>query len=58
VSDRATQFGDGCFTTARIHQGEVCFLAEHIRRLQTPVKNCLSRSPHGTPWQARWFSWR
>lgn len=34
ASDRAIQFGDGCFTTARILDGEVCLLEAHIRRLQ------------------------
>lgn len=34
ASDRATQFGDGCFTTARIQDGHVIMLTEHIRRLQ------------------------
>lgn len=34
ASDRATQFGDGCFTTARIADGTVCLLAEHLRRLR------------------------
>lgn len=34
ASDRAVQFGDGCFTTARILDGHVCLLEAHIRRLQ------------------------
>ena len=34
ASDRAIQFGDGCFTTARILDGDVCLLEAHIRRLQ------------------------
>jgi len=34
ASDRAVQFGDGCFTTARIIEGEVCMLASHLQRLQ------------------------
>ena len=34
ASDRAIQFGDGCFTTARILEGDVCLLEAHIRRLQ------------------------
>ncbi len=34
ASDRATQFGDGCFTTARIQDGDVSLLTEHLRRLQ------------------------
>jgi 4-amino-4-deoxychorismate lyase len=39
ASDRATQFGDGCFTTARILEA-MCLLDAHIRRLQMPVKTC------------------
>ena len=34
VSDRATQFGDGCFTTARVIDGKVSLLSAHIQRLQ------------------------
>lgn len=34
ASDRAVQFGDGCFTTARIINGQVRFLEQHITRLQ------------------------
>ena len=34
AGDRATQFGDGCFTTARILDGNVCLLEAHLRRLQ------------------------
>lgn len=39
ASDRATQFGDGCFTTARILDGGVCLLGAHILRLQKPAKH-------------------
>lgn len=34
VNDRATQFGDGCFTTARVVNGQVRMLAAHIARLR------------------------
>ncbi len=34
VNDRATQFGDGSFTTARIVEGRVQLLAAHVGRLQ------------------------
>ncbi|VTP66636.1 Aminodeoxychorismate lyase [Leclercia adecarboxylata] len=34
ASDRAIQFGDGCFTTARIAAGQVCLLDAHLQRLQ------------------------
>ncbi|WP_052284453.1 aminodeoxychorismate lyase [Kluyvera genomosp. 1] len=34
VNDRATQFGDGSFTTARIVEGRVQLLNAHIERLQ------------------------
>lgn len=35
ANDRAIQFGDGCFTTARIVEGKVCLLNAHLQRLQT-----------------------
>ncbi len=35
ANDRATQFGDGCFITARIQQGQVALLDAHLQRLQT-----------------------
>ncbi|PXW36772.1 4-amino-4-deoxychorismate lyase [Klebsiella oxytoca] len=35
VNDRGVQFGDGCFTTARIVGGRVQFLPAHLARLQT-----------------------
>ena len=34
VNDRATQFGDGCFTTARVVNGRVQMLAAHLGRLK------------------------
>ena len=47
ASDRATQFGDGCFTTARIVDGNVCLLDAHIRRLQEACEKLLIPF---TPW--------
>lgn len=41
ASDRATQFGDGCFTTARIVNGAVSLLDAHIRRLQSACETLL-----------------
>lgn len=34
LDDRAVQFGDGCFTTARIVDGTIAYLTEHINRLR------------------------
>jgi len=34
ASDRAIQFGDGCFTTARILNGQIQFMAAHQARLR------------------------
>ncbi|MTH46537.1 aminodeoxychorismate lyase [Intestinirhabdus alba] len=34
ADDRAVQFGDGCFTTARIVDGNICLFAAHLARLQ------------------------
>ena len=33
ANDRAVQFGDGCFTTARIQHGQVALLDTHLQRL-------------------------
>ncbi|MEQ9879635.1 aminodeoxychorismate lyase [Pectobacterium aroidearum] len=41
VLDRATQYGDGCFTTARISAGEVVWLDRHITRLQLAATRLL-----------------
>jgi 4-amino-4-deoxychorismate lyase len=34
AADRSVQFGDGCFTTARVLHGEIQFLPEHLARMQ------------------------
>ncbi len=34
ANDRAVQFGDGCFTTARIQTGEIQLLQAHLARLR------------------------
>lgn len=34
VGDRSIQFGDGCFTTARIVDGQVVLLSSHLSRLR------------------------
>ena len=41
ANDRAVQFGDGCFTTARIKDGSVRFLAQHLGRLQQACEKLL-----------------
>ncbi|HDR2158540.1 TPA: aminodeoxychorismate lyase [Enterobacter cancerogenus] len=41
ASDRATQFGDGCFTTARIADGDVVLLTAHLQRLQNACEKLL-----------------
>jgi 4-amino-4-deoxychorismate lyase len=41
ASDRAIQFGDGCFTTARIVAGQVCLLNAHLQRLQMACEKLL-----------------
>ncbi|WP_434668444.1 aminodeoxychorismate lyase [Klebsiella sp. B345] len=48
ASDRAVQFGDGCFTTARIVDGQVQMLPAHLRRLQQACEKLLI--PY-TQWQ-------
>ncbi|EBW4275929.1 aminodeoxychorismate lyase, partial [Salmonella enterica subsp. enterica serovar Newport] len=34
VNDRGVQFGDGCFTTARIAAGEIALFSRHLARLE------------------------
>ena len=46
ASDRAVQFGDGCFTTARILDGHVCLLEAHIRRLQHGCEKLMTPFTH------------
>jgi len=41
ASDRAIQFGDGCFTTARIAAGQVCLLDAHLQRLLMACEKLL-----------------
>ncbi|MGV7093703.1 aminodeoxychorismate lyase [Siccibacter turicensis] len=41
ANDRAIQFGDGCFTTARIRDGEVCLLPAHLERLKQACERLL-----------------
>ncbi|CCP06918.1 aminodeoxychorismate lyase [Erwinia amylovora] len=47
--DRAVQFGDGCFTTARVQQGRVQRLAAHLQRLQ---QGCERLMISGVDWMA------
>ncbi|WP_437614785.1 aminodeoxychorismate lyase [Erwinia sp. V71] len=41
VNDRAVQFGDGCFTTARVQAGKVQWLPAHLLRLQQATERLL-----------------
>lgn len=47
ANDRAVQFGDGCFTTARIQQGQIPLLAAHLVRLHD---NCARLLIPFTQW--------
>lgn len=49
VKDRALQFGDGCFTTARIEKGQVIAPLAHLERLQQACKRLLI---HYVDWEA------
>jgi len=49
VSDRAVQFGDGCFTTARVQQGTVVQLNAHLERLHQGCERLLIT---GVDWEA------
>lgn len=46
--DRALQFGDGCFTTARIEQGRVQRIEAHLARMQ---QACERLKIVGVDWQ-------
>ncbi|RYC43237.1 aminodeoxychorismate lyase [Pectobacterium zantedeschiae] len=39
--DRGTQYGDGCFTTARVCNGQIVWLDRHIARLQQAATRLL-----------------
>lgn len=41
ANDRAIQFGDGCFTTARIVKGEIALLPAHLQRLRKTCETLL-----------------
>lgn len=41
ANDRAVQFGDGCFTTARVCNGSIRFLEQHLGRLQLACDKLL-----------------
>ena len=43
ASDRGVQFGDGCFTTARVRQGRVEQLDGHLARLRSGCEALLVR---------------
>lgn len=47
--DRGVQFGDGCFTTARIHAGKILMFAAHRHRLE---ESCTRLLIQGMNWQA------
>ncbi|CNI75890.1 4-amino-4-deoxychorismate lyase [Yersinia rohdei] len=44
ASDRSVQFGDGCFTTARVLRGQVVWIDKHIQRLQQATERLLMPS--------------
>ncbi len=48
ASDRAVQFGDGCFTTGRIWQGKIVDLAAHMLRLHQACDRLLI---HHVEWE-------
>lgn len=40
-SDRGLQFGDGCFTTARVMEGKIDLLSWHLERMQQAAQRLL-----------------
>ena len=57
LNDRGIQFGDGCFTTARLVAGNVVLLTYHLARLQHAC-NRLAIPFNGTAWPKKWGDWR
>lgn len=47
ASDRGLQFGDGCFTTAAVRQGNILLLKNHLQRLR---QGCERLWIGGTDW--------
>ncbi|MEH4798874.1 aminodeoxychorismate lyase [Atlantibacter hermannii] len=45
ANDRAIQFGDGCFTTARVKEGEIMLLDAHLNRLAEACARLAIPSP-------------
>ena len=45
ASDRAVQFGDGCFTTAAVCNGQILMLDAHLQRLQQGCARLLIAAP-------------
>lgn len=41
VADRGTQFGDGCFTTARVRDGHIVWLDRHLARLRLAARRLM-----------------
>ena len=41
ADDRATQFGDGCFTTARVTDGQIHLLPAHLQRLRDACQRLM-----------------
>lgn len=48
ANDRSVQFGDGCFTTARVVNGEVRFMRQHMARLR---RDSMRLGIEGIVWQ-------
>lgn len=49
VTDRAVQYGDGCFTTMLAEQGQICLWPYHLARLQQTVRAFMINEPD---WEA------
>ena len=49
ISDRALHYGDGCFTTARLQQGNIAWLEAHLQRLREAAEVLMLS---GVDWDA------
>lgn len=53
-SDRGLQFGDGCFTTARVIDGKIELLPWHLERLQQAAQRLMLPATDWPLSSARW----
>ncbi len=58
ANDRAIQFGDGCFTTSRIIDGQIAFFNAHLGRLQDTCEKLFIPFLNGKRWPQKCKNWQ